>query len=191
MKTITVEELKQTKVGEGLVLQGCGGDPQEWLDGFNEMLTSEKILLEGDKFKEISVFEHGGNTNILFSMDDVKLDVGKLAMWRLQSHSTFGGTWLSDYLPNKLGVELGTTAEQSNENLKPDCPIIGANSNIFNLMGIVSKTLKRDGQSEAAKEMSERVMDSGSFDEALGIMTEYVNPVDVNMPDFDMEMKGM
>lgn len=29
---------------EGLVLQGCGGDPQEWLDGINGLLTDEGIL---------------------------------------------------------------------------------------------------------------------------------------------------
>jgi hypothetical protein len=38
-------------------------------------------------------------------MEDVKLDIGKLAIWRLASHDTFGGTWLSDYLPNRLGIE--------------------------------------------------------------------------------------
>ncbi len=30
-------------------------------------------------------------------------------MWRLRSHESFGGTWLSDYLPNKLGVEMAET----------------------------------------------------------------------------------
>ena len=73
----------------------------------------------------------------------------------------------------------------------PDCPMIGADSNVFNLVGIVSKTLKRNGQADAAKEMSERVFDSGSFDEALGIMTEYVNPVGIDEPSFDMGMGGM
>jgi len=24
-------------------------------------------------------------------------------MWRLQTHPHFGGTWLSDYVPNRLG----------------------------------------------------------------------------------------
>lgn len=24
-------------------------------------------------------------------------------MWRLQTHELFGGTWLSDYVPNRLG----------------------------------------------------------------------------------------
>ena len=36
---------------------------------------------------------------------------------------------------------------------KPKCPLIGQNGNIFNLMGIASKTLKRNGMSNDAKEM--------------------------------------
>jgi hypothetical protein len=100
---------------EGLILQGCGGDPQEWLDGINDTLTEAGILLDGDTFKDVSVFEHDGHTNLLFDMDDVKLDVGKLAMWRLQSHETFGGYWLSDYLENRLGIK---TDEQKGTNTR-------------------------------------------------------------------------
>ena len=29
-------------------------------------------------------------------------DGGKLAAWRLMTHGEFGGTWLSDYIPNRL-----------------------------------------------------------------------------------------
>ena len=105
MKHITTDELRNMSDTEGLILQGCGGDPQEWLDGVNELLTREGIMLEGAAFQEADVFEHDGLTNILFSMEDVKLDVGKLAIWRIASHDTFGGTWLSDYLPNRLGVD--------------------------------------------------------------------------------------
>jgi hypothetical protein len=104
VKNITTDELKRMTETEGLILQGCGGDAQEWADGINKMFTEEGLLLEGDTFKDISVFEHDGLINMLFSMEDVKLDVGKLAMWRLQTHDNFGGTWLSDYLPNRLGV---------------------------------------------------------------------------------------
>ena len=104
MKHITTDELRNMTDTEGLVLQGCGGDPQEWLDGINELLTREGILLEGDSFRDACVFKHDGLTNILFSMEGVKLDVGKLAIWRIANHGTFGGTWLSDYLPNRLGV---------------------------------------------------------------------------------------
>jgi len=119
MKHITTEELKRLSLTEGLVLQGCGGNPDEWVSGVNEMLTEAGILLNSDTFKDIYIFEHEGHTNMLFSMDGVKLDVGKLAMWRLQSHDTFGGTWLSDYLPNRLGVELGKN-DSGNIDAAPD-----------------------------------------------------------------------
>lgn len=103
MKQITTTELRKMTGKEGLILQGCGGDLTEWVEGINEMLTDEGILRNGDTFKEVSTFEHNGIINLLFHMDGVDLDVGKLAMWRLQNHNNFGGTWLSDYVPNRLG----------------------------------------------------------------------------------------
>lgn len=39
------------------------------------------------------------------------------------------------------------SAEQQ-EMRKPDCPLIGQDGNIFNLMGIASRTLRRNGLSE-------------------------------------------
>lgn len=89
---------------EGLVIQGCGGDLNEWIDGINGLLTDAGILKNGDTFRDVYAFEHDGCTNLLFMMDTVDLDVSKLAMWRLQSHSQFGGTWLSDYRVNRLGI---------------------------------------------------------------------------------------
>ncbi len=58
---------------------------------------------------------------------------------------------------------------------KPDCKLIGENGNIFNLTGIAAQTLRRNGQADEAKEMSERIFKSGSYEEALGIIGEYVN----------------
>ena len=103
IKAITTNGLRRMGDREGLILQGCGGDLQEWLDGINEMFTANGILKDGTKFENISVFEHEGLTCLLFPFDGVKLDVGKLALWRLQTHATFGGTWLSDYVTNRLG----------------------------------------------------------------------------------------
>ena len=104
--------------------------------------------------------------------------MGKLAMWRLRSYSTFGGYWLSDYLPNRLGVNMDIDTPMEQE--KPDCPLIGADGNIFALMGIASRTLKDNGMAEAAKEMRSRVIESGNYNNALAIIMEYVNPVGVN-----------
>lgn len=143
IKTVTTDDLRQMNGKEGLVLQGCGGDPQEWLDGINSLLTDEGILKDGSKFENISVFQNGEITNILFPFEDgVEIDMGKLAMWRLRSHEQFGGTWLSDYVPNRLG---GFVDEAAPEREKPDCKLIGEDGNIFNLMGLAARTLRHIG----------------------------------------------
>ena len=173
IKTVKTEELRRMNGAEGLILQGCGGDPQEWLDGINSLLTDEGILKNGSRFENISVFQNGDLTNILFPFEDgVDIDMGKLAMWRLRSHEQFGGTWLSDYVPNKLG---GFVDEAAPEREKPGCKLIGEDGNVFNLMGLAARTLRRNGLAEQATEMTERVTGCGSYDEALCIIGEYVN----------------
>lgn len=62
---------------------------------------------------------------------------------------------------------------------KPKCPLIGQNGNIFNLMEITSKTLKRNGMAEKAKDMCSRITSSNSYNEALSIIDEYVEIISV------------
>jgi len=57
---------------------------------------------------------------------------------------------------------------------KPVCKLIGEDGNIFNLMGIASRTLKKVGMKEEAKEMTDRILNSKSYTEALAIISEYV-----------------
>lgn len=101
------------------------------------------------------------------------MEIGKLAMWRLQTHENFGGTWLSDFVPNRLGGFIGEPEPE-----KPDCALIGQDGNIFNLVGIAARTLREHGLSDQAKEMKDRVFASGSYGEALCIIGEYVNITD-------------
>lgn len=170
---------------EGLILQGCGGETQEWVDGINKMLTDKEILLDDTKFENVSVFQNDGVTCILYPFEDVHLDVGKLAMWRLQSYTAFAEMWLSDYVDNRLS---GFEPEQNKEEkLKPDCALIGCDSNIFNLMGIASRTLKQNGMADEAKEMCSRVTSSGSYYEALNIIGEYVNITDGSEQSDDID----
>ena len=130
-------------------------------------------MKNGSRFENISVFQNGELTNILFPFEDsVEIDMGKLAMWRLRSHEQFGGTWLSDYVPNRLG---GFISEHEPDKTKPDCKLIGEDGNIFNLMGLAARTLRHNGLAEQATEMTERITGCGSYDEALGIIGEYVN----------------
>ena len=62
-----------------------------------------------------------------------------------------------------------------NKRNKPDCKLVGEDGNIFNLMARASRTLRENDLSEEAKEMRERITSSGSYDEALCIIGEYVN----------------
>ena len=71
---------------------------------------------------------------------------------------------------------------------KPDCPLIGADGNIFNLVGLASRTLKRNGLTSEANEMASKVYKSGSYVEALGIIGEYVNITSGDEPNGDMDL---
>lgn len=64
---------------------------------------------------------------------------------------------------------------------KIDDPIIGANGNVFNLINICANSLKGAGFENEAEEMKQRIFKSKSYDEALMIMQEYINPVEENL----------
>lgn len=73
------------------------------------------------------------------------------------------------------------------EKEKPKCALIGQDGNIFNLMGIASRTLKTNGMSEEAKEMVKRIENTAkSYDEALCIIADYVDITD-EIEEEDME----
>ena len=180
IKQITLTDLRRMNGKEGLILQGCGGETQEWVDGINEMLTDKGILPDNTKFENVSVFKSDGVTCILYPFENVHLDIGKLAMWRLQSYTAFAGTWLSDYVDNRLG---GFEAEK----VKPDCALIGCDSNIFNLMGIASHTLKQNGMAEEAEMMCTRIRSAENYCEALNIIGEYVNITDGSEQSDDID----
>ena len=182
---ITLDDLRQMIDREGLILQGCGGDPQGWLDALNELLTEDCVLKNGEAFTNVSPFELDGDTNLLFDMEGVDLNVSRLAMSRIASHGAFGGVWLSDFRVNQLGMPEQTSGEIPEKTQRPNAPIIGADGNIFNIVGIASRTLKRAGQNEAAQEMLERVQSSDSYTAALTIITDYVEPVSAE-PELEM-----
>ena len=184
MATITkikAEQLRRPDTPEGLILQGCGGDLQEWVTGINDMLTEGNILLNGSRFEKAFVFQNEDRTNLVLPFEDVKLDIGKLAIWRLNTRGYFGSMWRSDYVDNRLGGPLEENAPAQ----KPDCPLIGQDGNIFNLMGIATRTLKEHGMEEQAREMRSRIMESGSYDKALVIIGDYVNITSIDEADED------
>ena len=117
--SVTLHDLRKMNNSEALILQGCGGDLKEWVDGINDMLTESGILQNESRFEKAYTFKNENLTCLLFPFDDVQLDVGKLAMWRLQTHEQFGGTWLSDYVPNRLGGFVSENEQKQNEDCMP------------------------------------------------------------------------
>lgn len=124
VKQISADDLWHMGGQEGLVLQGCGGPPKEWVGGINGLLTKAGILLDGSAFKSESVssFEHDDVTCLLFPFEGVKLDMGRLAMWRIQTHGLFGGTWLSDFVVAKSAPSVSAYGENSVRSLAPPLP---------------------------------------------------------------------
>ena len=171
IQQISADDLRRMSGQEGLILQGCGGPLQEWVDGINGLLTEAGILQDGSAWKAdaVRVFQHDGLINLLFPFEGVSLDVGKLAMWRLQTHEQFGGTWLSDYVPNRLSGFI-----QEQRSAKPKMELLGRDGNIFSLMGTASQLLQMAGMHDQNKEMIDRVTSCRDYDQALHIISEYV-----------------
>lgn len=57
---------------------------------------------------------------------------------------------------------------------KPKMALASQDGNIFAILGTASRLLRRAGEPKQAKEMSDRVFQSGSYEEALHIISEYV-----------------
>ena len=172
IKLISTDDLRKMSLQEGIIFPGCGGDLQEWVDGINEMFEESGILLDNTKFTSDNCrkFNNGDITYLLFPFDEnVHIDISRLSVWRLQTYSTFGASWMTDYVENNLGGFLPGEVQ------KPDCKLIGEDGNIFNLIGLTARCLKENDMPNEAKEMTERVTSSGSYAEALSIISEYVN----------------
>ena len=72
---------------------------------------------------------------------------------------------------------------------KPKCALIGKDGNIFNLMGIASRTLRNNNMKEEAKEIVIRIEESKSYNEALCIIGEYVDITDEAGLEEDEELE--
>lgn len=77
----------------------------------------------------------------------------------------------------------------SENKIKPKAPIIGADGNIFNIVGIASRSLRKEGLYEEANEMATRAFSTQNYDQALSVVLEYIDPVDVY--EYDNDFGGM
>lgn len=57
---------------------------------------------------------------------------------------------------------------------KPKCKLVGLDGNVFNLIGAVSKALRKAGLPEEAKKFQAEVMHSSCYGEALSTTMKYI-----------------
>lgn len=58
---------------------------------------------------------------------------------------------------------------------KPSIKLVGEDGNIFAILGRASTALRKSDRAEQTKEMSQRVFNCHSYDDALSIISEYVD----------------
>jgi len=56
---------------------------------------------------------------------------------------------------------------------KPTIQLTGQDGNVFNLIGIAQKALRRAGQGNKATEMAARIQECGDYHKAINIISEY------------------
>ena len=116
----------------------------------------------------------GGRHDIFFYVHHN--DIGIFAVPRL----AYGIRWWEDVIENESHLIYPQEVldkylkKETKEKSKPKVKLTGQDGNVFNLMGLCSRALKRAGQADKAKEMQAECMGSGSYDEALQIMSKYV-----------------
>lgn len=71
-------------------------------------------------------------------------------------------------------VQPAEPAKESPVPKRPKMKLAGMDGNIFSILGRAARLLRENGQPEQAKEMSDRVYQSGDYRQALSIISEYV-----------------
>lgn len=122
-----------------------------------------------------------------FEQQDFDVDEGRLSvsLWDFNDYFIYNEEEFQQYLNP---AQKNTV---SAERKKPDCELIGQNGNIFYLMGIASRTLRKHGMAEEATEMCTRIRASDSYNSALCIIDEYVNITGPSEDMSDDEGMGM
>lgn len=162
----------------------------EEFDGKLYGVTTAEISGEIDEkgIADLKDWISGQNSDGLgegFEQQDFDVDEGRLSvsLWDFQDY------FICTEEEFKQQFNATENKTVTAEKRKPDCELIGQDGNIFNLMGIASRTLRRNGMAEEATEMCTRITKSGSYDAALCIIGEYVH---ITGPNEDMsENDGM
>lgn len=174
-------QLDELYNNSALTFEGLSSDEEsikglvKWLKEHSEISNPLPIHIISGQTMNINYRLTGENrykddlTIISIKNYDIK-NLGAIIIPRFE----IGGRWFDDIVDNNA------TREEVNkkEKIKPKCALIGKDGNIFNLMGIASRTLRQNNMEKEAKEMIIRIEKSKSYDEALNIIGEYVEITD-------------
>ena len=135
----------------------------QFSDGYGEGLEQQEFT----SYTDIDVVEEWDEEEQETYLEDVETRVDMyLHLWQPKNfHLRF---------VNAEYYEVKKVDLKKPEVTKPRCKLIGEDGNIFNLVGVAARSLRRAGLADKATEMSQKVMQSQSYTEALSIIMEYV-----------------
>ena len=134
----------------------------QFSDGYGEGLEQREF----NSYTDTDVVEEWDEEEQETYMEEVETRVDMyLHLWNSKNFNLE----FVDYEENPKKVSLAKPKVT-----KPKCKLIGQDGNIFNLIGIASRSLRHAGLADKAKEMSEKVTHCGSYTEALSIIMDYV-----------------
>jgi hypothetical protein len=64
-------------------------------------------------------------------------------------------------------------SKETNEVKKPKVKLVGQDSNVFGLISLAQKALRKAGLNDQAKEMQAKCFKAGSYHEAIAVIMEY------------------
>lgn len=134
----------------------------------SKMISKDRVAVKSGYYFEI--FNKNEIPDTLAKYFNKKVELDNVV------YDLYHGTSLEDekIIDNMFGDRMGYSINE-HEIIKPKCALIGEDGNIFNLMGIASRTLKRNGMKEEATEMCNRITsEAKSYDDALMILQDYV-----------------
>lgn len=140
-----------------------------------------KEYLESEELQELCDYitgQYSDGWGEGFEQRDIQVDGGTLNVHFWQGAGMKFRTQTAEKKPDPgnektADPEKGRSCQQA----RKDCPrlqLIGHEGNIFSIAADAGRLLSRNGQRKEADEMYDRIFKAGSYHEALGIISEYV-----------------